>query len=295
MQVAREAQRKNMIMAQVKKLGNKDWASRKVAVEALASLCAEDSSVLEYVMALMDSKSDKSRQTAVWAIQRIVNKGHVEAIEMLMRRLEHPGEEVRMAALSALSNVAVKGQAAAIQSAVKRLGHQSWTTREAAVDALQHVALQGDACAIEGLAECIRIDKDWRVRQVAVEGMAGLLDASLGSVRVALQCFAAVCDGAQGAAEGPAMHLSLSCYRSMLSKCGIPSHVGECSRGCRAGDGESKFKCRACVEGVKQWAGSRLWQGMALAFAMGSHQRVGCDSWVGRLDPELIPLILAYA
>lgn len=284
-----------MIMAQVKKLGNKDWASRKVAVDALAGLCAEDSTVLEYVMALMDSKSDKSRQTAVWAVQRIVNKGDEDAIEMLMRRLEHPGEEVRMAALSALSNVAVKGQAAAVQSAVKRLGHKSWTTREAAVDALQHVALQGDACAIEGLAECIRVDRDWRVRQVAVEGMAGLLDASLGSVRVAIQCFATVCEEAQGTAEGPVLHLSLSCYRGMLSKCGIPSNVGECSRGCRASDGEGKFKCRACIEGVQKWAGTRLWQGRALAFAMGSQQRLGCDSWAGRLDTELIPLIMAFA
>lgn len=127
--------------------------------------------------------------------------------------------------------------------------------------------------------------------QVAIEGMGGLVDSSFGSVRLAVDCFAACADAA--GAEGPSMHMTLSCYRGMLAKCGVPPQVGQCSRGCRQGGGDDKLSCQACVAGVRLWASTKLWQGIALAFVMGSHSRLGQASWVSELDQELLPLILA--
>lgn len=296
---ARVAQRKNMVMQHVNRLQNKDWASRKVAVDALASFVEADPTVLEYVMVLLDSRKDRCRQTAVWAISRIVDKGDPGAVELLLIRLESRSMEVRMAALSALRHIAVKGDRRTILGVLKRFKHADWNVREAAVDALQHVADQGDPYALEELAECVRGDPDWRVRQVAMEQLEVLLDGSMTSVRIALECFAAACADVSDIDKArplAAPLLSTSSYRSVLRSVCVPAAQGVCPQ-CRGVCGaglDERFNCQECVSGVRTWFSTKFLQKSAVAFVMGGHARLGARSWVRVLDPELLPLILEH-
>jgi hypothetical protein len=301
MAVARLAQKKNMIAQHIKRLQNKDWASRKAAVDSLALLVAADPSVMNHIMALLESKSDKSRQTAVWAISRIVSKGDPHTVDLLIQRLESPLLDVRMAAVSALESIAVKGAAVAVQGVVARILHHSdWSVREAAVDSLQHVADKGDMYALEGLTRCVCHDTDWRVRQVAIESIFPLLDRSLVSVKSALECCTAVCkapDECNEKASAPRMLVSQ--YRNIMSCMGVPHTIGMC-KSCRAKisrdkENDTQFQCIACVSGMRTWVQTALFQQHALAFAMGGHERLGAGSWVRELDSELIPIILEYA
>jgi HEAT repeat protein len=89
----------------MRRLQDRDWASRKAAVESLGSLITGDARVLDGVMLHLESRSERARQTAVWTLSRIVGRGNRAAVDRLVERIAHPLLEVRMAAVKALGQV----------------------------------------------------------------------------------------------------------------------------------------------------------------------------------------------
>jgi hypothetical protein len=97
--------RHNMVAQLMRRLQDRDWASRKAAVESLGSLVTGDARVLDGVMQHLESRSERARQTAVWTLSRIVARGNRGAVDRLLERIAHPLLEVRMAAVAALGQV----------------------------------------------------------------------------------------------------------------------------------------------------------------------------------------------
>ena len=97
--------RHGVVAQLMRRLQDRDWASRKAAVESLGSLVTGDARVLDGVMQHLESRSERARQTAVWTLSRIVGRGNRGAVDRLLDRIAHPLLEVRMAAVTALGQV----------------------------------------------------------------------------------------------------------------------------------------------------------------------------------------------
>lgn len=285
---SRWMQRKNTIARLMKQLQAKNWNSRKFALEQLAALVEEDTSVLEGVIGHLESKSAKTRETAVWAISRIVVKGNTDAVSRILTRIEHTVPQVRLSALAALSQVAHKGDRETVAAIVKRLSHADWQVREVAADALAQISGLGDGVAIEGLIG-LMCDKDWRLRPVAIEALETLVDRSVGALVPLVNYLSAQLQVRKGEDEEKARRQSPLRVFNILTRAINPT-APRCQT-CTASEDTEQI-CSKCVDRMGSWINTALLPPHWIAFLMGGHSRLGSESFIYHLDASLYPLIV---